>query len=190
MGMGKSKRGLRGTLLLAPGEQGLSAFVSLGEDQLIIETADGGQEAWDRELIVADPYDTLTTQLELGDVTLYFQADEPLKFAQQLAEYVSMPLKKRRKARKHQTGTEPQTGTDQQPETEQQPVASLSVPVQKQQTPSRRRAKREHEHTWTTRSVGGGMDGRVCRGCGRVSIDLTDTFEMTGDPTPLLTLRR
>ena len=43
---------------------------------------------------------TSTMQLGLGSTTLFFEAEEPLRFAQQLAEYVAAPRKQRKRATK------------------------------------------------------------------------------------------
>jgi hypothetical protein len=95
-------KGLAGILALAPGQSGLPATVVLADEGLVIETSDGEPELWNRSLISADSYDTRTTELALGDTTFYFEANEPLAFAEQIASYLSTPLNRheRREAKR------------------------------------------------------------------------------------------
>lgn len=181
--------GLEGTLLLAPGETGLDATIHLQDGHLVIETADGERESWERSVVRVGAYDTRTAELELGNSTLFFEAAEPLEFADRLAEFVAVPLKRkdRRKAAKAaKRASAPAVETPPPPESDPFAPAPTAPAVDAKRQKKRRK---EHIHAWTTSSIGGGITRAVCSKCGQVSIDLTSQEGLSADPTPLLSFR-
>ena len=199
-------KGLAGILALAPGESGLPATVVLADEGLVIETSDGEPELWDRSLISADSYDTRTTELALGDTTFYFEANEPLAFAEQIASYLATPRnrRERREAKRAARSVSSRIHTElenKHSERSNTPIDSARPvegaqpePGTAQMEPRRRSGKAkkavEHEHTWITHEVGGSITRGICSGCEQITIDLTGRPALTADPSGLRTHRR
>ena len=160
-------RGLDGELVLAPGEQGLAARVTFEDETFVIETDDGERNEWHRELVRGVPYDTRTMQLHLDAATLYFHASDPLVFAERMSGFLSAPRPERRRPRDERR----ESAVDLRGAT---PLVTRRA--------GRRRRRREHSHEWTSHVVGGGIVRRRCIECGDLSIDVTDTYEMHGNP--------
>ena len=169
--------GLVGELVLAPGERGLMATVSFHEDCLIVETEDGERNEWQRDVVRGVPYDTSTVQLHLDSATLYFHAEDPLAFADRLAEYQAEP--RPRKRRNGRTALASQRSTEAADKVD---LRNLDAPVTAAPSRSRRR-KAEHIHEWVSHTIGGGIVRRICTGCGDLSIDVTEAYEMLSDPS-------
>ncbi len=168
--MQRVKKGLAGELVLEPGEHGLAATVIFDRDTLVIETGDGERNEWHRDLVRAVPYDTRTIQLHLDATTLYFNASDPLVFAERFATFESATPQPRRR-RSRDTRPEPPDTVDIRQE---RPVVTRKA--------SRRGRRRDHRHDWASSLVGGGIVRRLCVGCGHLSIDVSDAYEMQGDP--------
>ena len=139
--------------------------------------------------MTADPYDTSTMQLGLGTTTLFFEADEPLEFAQHLADYIAATRKQRKRSPKKSARRDRNETTP----TRADAVSLAAAPSNDAPSPQTRRfRRRQHQHTWTStsKSVGGGIARSRCVSCGQISIDLTSDDELTADPSPLRSLRR
>ncbi len=172
--MANRHEGFEGHLLLAPGEQGLDARLSLGESGISVHTADGQTETWDKEGIISQRYDTCTIQFDVGDTHIFFAASDPLDFEEKLDIYLQ-PQPTRRWSRKPKS------------KGSKDPTEVVLPPAPKDPSRGRRQV---HVHRTASSSVGAGIKREICLDCGHVSIDLTETFELEADPQRLLNLRR
>ncbi len=184
--------GLEGILVIEPGEQGLAARMLFTEGALVIETDDGDRHCWYPDTVTASSYDTRTTQLELDGTTLFFEAADPLDFADRLRTFLAThPKREKRKRRSElaQRPPQPSSDTEQSPDPAGDTFGDQSTAGAPPST-SQRGSRQTHEHKWTSQPAGAGITRRICAICRHVSIDLVEAHVLQGDPAGLRTLRR
>lgn len=162
------------------------------KEALVIETDDGDRHCWYPDTVTASSYDTKTTQFELDGTTLFFEAADPLDFADRLRTFLTThPGRDKRKRRSvlAQKPPQPILDTEQSAASNAERVddgsAAGALPGS-----SQRGSRRTHQHKWDSQPAGAGITRRICAICRHVSIDLVDAHVLQGDPAGLRTLRR
>ena len=80
------KQRFAGLLGLAPAEQELRVWTGFDDEHVEVATPDGERFEWPLRSVIATPYDSRVMELSLDGSLLYFVADDPLRFADELSE--------------------------------------------------------------------------------------------------------
>ena len=173
-----------GLLGLAPTDLRLRAWTGFDDDHMAIGTTDGERFQWPIEAVAATPYDARVMELNLDGSRLYFVADEPLRFADELADRLTdsssdpidlSPLK-------HESNPLDIRTTIRRIDTT--PVPELRRSVDRDRlTPLGRKGKlrrpKRHAHLWDKADDTYGFARYICSICRHVTIVMTGPGAVT-----------
>ena len=168
-----------GRLGLAPSDLRLRAWTGFDTSHVEVGTADGERFEWPLEVVSATPYDTRVMELDLDGSRLYFVADDPLRFADELHEtLISAPTEQmtERQLRRSTRAADPldrRTAIPVLPPTRAAPQLRRSVDRERLVPlgpKGKLRKPKRHAHLWQAKDATYGFTRYVCDVCRHVTI--------------------
>lgn len=174
------RRVFTGSLGSEPNDLRLRVWAACDEGRLEVGTEDGETFSWRYADIGARVYDTCTVELHVDGTSLFFAADDPLRFADELSDLLAAgaPSQMTERPRRSVRISDPLD-------------RRTTIPVVRPEAapPSRRsvdrdrlaplgpkgklRRPKQHAHEWQAAGASYGFSRAVCTVCRQVTIDLT-----------------
>jgi len=174
------RRVFTGSLGSEPNDLRLRVSAACANRHLEVGTEDGETYSWPLAEVEAQAYDTCTVEFRVEGSTLFFAADDPLRFAEELSDLLA-------------------AGTPSQMTERPRRSVRISDPLDRRTTipvvqpeaapPSRRSVDRDrpaplgpkgklrrpkpHTHQWRRAGISYGFSRSICEICRHVTIDIT-----------------